>query len=130
MQLTNEQVISWITWNIVSVGFWSLNVGLGGLNQLLSFFVNFGTGVVCLEENNLVVYYYINESEIWPDKRGGIWWEWLFNMGQLYWEISKLLPKIDTPFTIQTFQMIWYVFIANWHERIKLQKQTKTFFGI
>jgi hypothetical protein len=32
--------------------------------------------VTCLEGNNLVAFYYLSESEIWPDKRGDLWWEW------------------------------------------------------
>jgi len=27
-------------------------------------------GVASLEEGNLVVFYYLNASDIWPDKRG------------------------------------------------------------
>jgi len=33
-------------------------------------------GVVSLEGDNLVVTYYLKASEIWPDKRFGLWWEW------------------------------------------------------
>jgi hypothetical protein len=29
-----------------------------------------------LEGDNIVVYYYFSVSEIWPDKRGGLWWEY------------------------------------------------------
>ena len=31
-----------------------------------------------LERDNLVVFYFPNASEIWPDKRGGIWWVWSY----------------------------------------------------
>jgi hypothetical protein len=29
----------------------------------------------------LVVFYYLRASEIWPDKRGGLWWEWPYKRG-------------------------------------------------
>jgi hypothetical protein len=29
---------------------------------------------VCM--NNLILFYYLSASEICPDKRGGLWWEW------------------------------------------------------
>ena len=32
-------------------------------------------GVVSLEVDSVVVFYYLNASEICPDKRGGVWWE-------------------------------------------------------
>jgi len=28
-----------------------------------------------MEGDNLVVFYYLTASEIWPDKRGGLWLE-------------------------------------------------------
>jgi hypothetical protein len=36
--------------------------------------------VASLEGDNLYVFYYlmISTSEIWPDKRGGLWWEWSY----------------------------------------------------
>jgi hypothetical protein len=30
-------------------------------------------GVVSLERNNLVLFYYLTTSEIWPDKAYGLW---------------------------------------------------------
>lgn len=35
-------------------------------------------GVVTLEENNLVLLYYLSASEIWPDKMRGLWWAWSY----------------------------------------------------
>jgi hypothetical protein len=32
-------------------------------------------GVTFFERDNLIVFYYLNASEICPDKRGGVWWE-------------------------------------------------------
>jgi len=32
--------------------------------------------VASLEGDNLVVFYYNRAVAIWPDKRGGLWWEW------------------------------------------------------
>ena len=32
--------------------------------------------VASLEGDNLVVFYYLSGAEIWPDKTGGLWWEW------------------------------------------------------
>ena len=29
-----------------------------------------------LKGDNLVVLNYLSAFEIWPDKRGGLWWEW------------------------------------------------------
>ena len=34
--------------------------------------------VAFLEENNLVGFYYLSASEIKSEKRGGLWWEWLY----------------------------------------------------
>jgi hypothetical protein len=31
-----------------------------------------------LEGDNLVVFYYLGASKIWPDKRGGLWWKWSY----------------------------------------------------
>jgi len=31
--------------------------------------------VASLDGDNLVVHYYLGASEIWPDQRGGLWWE-------------------------------------------------------
>jgi hypothetical protein len=31
---------------------------------------------VSLEVDNLVPFYYLSTSEIWADKRGGLWWVW------------------------------------------------------
>ena len=28
------------------------------------------------EGYNLVVFYYLSPFEIWPDKKGSLWWEW------------------------------------------------------
>jgi hypothetical protein len=42
--------------------------------------------VVFLEGNNLEVFYYHCASEIWPYKRGGLWWEWPYKRGGLWWE--------------------------------------------
>ena len=32
--------------------------------------------LVFLEGDSLVVYYYPSVFEIWPDKRGDLWWKW------------------------------------------------------
>jgi hypothetical protein len=31
--------------------------------------------VAFLDEDSLVVIYYLSGSEIWPDDRGGLWWD-------------------------------------------------------
>jgi len=31
--------------------------------------------VASIEGYNLVISYYFSSSEIWPDNRGGLWWE-------------------------------------------------------
>ena len=30
--------------------------------------------------------YYLSSSEIWPDKKGGLWWEGPGKKGGLWWE--------------------------------------------
>ena len=39
-----------------------------------------------MEGDNLVVFYYLTASEIWPDKRGGLWLEVTLQDG--YYTIS------------------------------------------
>ena len=41
-------------------------------------------GVVSFERDNIVSFYYLGESEIWPVKRHGFWWEWPYNRGTMY----------------------------------------------
>ena len=43
-------------------------------------------GMASLEGDNQVVFYNLNGPEIWPDKKGGIWWEWPYKRGGLWWE--------------------------------------------
>jgi hypothetical protein len=38
-------------------------------------------GVASLEGDNLLVFYYLSSSEIRPDKRGDLWWEWPYKTG-------------------------------------------------
>jgi len=40
-------------------------------------------GVVSLERDSVVVYYYLSASEVCPDKRGDLWWEWSYKRGGL-----------------------------------------------
>ena len=44
--------------------------------------------VASIEGYNLVISYYFSSSEIWPDNRGGLWWEGPDNRGGLWWEGS------------------------------------------
>ena len=44
--------------------------------------------VVSIEGYNLVISYNFSSSEIWPDNRGGLWWEGPDNRGGLWWEGS------------------------------------------
>ena len=37
--------------------------------------------VASLEGEKLVVYYYLNAFESWPDKRGDLWWKWPYKKG-------------------------------------------------
>ena len=39
-----------------------------------------------IEGYNLVISYYFSSSEIWPDNRGGLWWEGPDSRGGLWWE--------------------------------------------
>jgi hypothetical protein len=55
--------------------------------------------VVFLEGNNLEVFYYHCASEIWPYKRGGLWWEWPYKRGGLWWEEPYLRGT-----TVQMYQ--------------------------
>ena len=38
------------------------------------------------EGYNLVVFYYLSPFEIWPDKKGSLWWEWPYKRVGLWWE--------------------------------------------
>jgi len=38
-------------------------------------------GVASLEGNNLEAVSYSSTSEIWPDKKGGLWWGWPHKRG-------------------------------------------------
>jgi hypothetical protein len=50
-------------------------------------------GLAFLEGDNLVVFYYLSASEIWPDyKRCGLWWEWTYKKGTT--EYPKQTPSI------------------------------------
>ena len=48
-------------------------------------------GVASLEVNNLVLFDYLSESEIWPDKSGDLWGEMPYNRGTT--ECNKFFPK-------------------------------------
>ena len=39
-----------------------------------------------LEGDNLLVFYYLSASKIWPDKRGGLWWQRPDKNGGLWWQ--------------------------------------------
>ena len=41
-----------------------------------------------LEGNDLLVFYYLRASEIWSDKRCGLWWELPYKRCGLWWELS------------------------------------------
>ena len=47
---------------------------------------DFIRGVTSLDWDNLVVFYYLSASGIWPDKKGGLWWEGPYKKGGLWWE--------------------------------------------
>jgi hypothetical protein len=38
-------------------------------------------GMSYFEGDNLLVFYYLNTSNIWPDNRGGLWWEGSYKRG-------------------------------------------------
>ena len=40
-------------------------------------------GRLLLKGNYIVVFYYLCASEIWPDKRGGLWSEWFYKRGTI-----------------------------------------------
>jgi hypothetical protein len=42
--------------------------------------------VASLAGDNLVVFYYLSTSEIWLDKRCGLWWEEPYKRCGLWWE--------------------------------------------
>ena len=58
-----------------------------------------GGGVTSLEGENLIVSYYLTDSEIWPDEGVGLWWEWPYKRGTsvqvviLKWNL-KLIWKL------------------------------------
>jgi len=39
-----------------------------------------------LDEDNFVVIYYLIVSDVWPEKRCGLWWEWPGKRCGLWWE--------------------------------------------
>ena len=41
----------------------------------------------------IVIFYYLKASAVWPDKKGGIWWEWPFKKGGglMYMTIFQLI---------------------------------------
>jgi hypothetical protein len=64
-----------------SIGVWSyFSLYLIGKFIFCHPFCNGGLirGVASVEEVYSVVFYYLSASEIWPDKRGFLWWGWLY----------------------------------------------------
>ena len=57
-----------------------------------------------LEGDCLVVFYYLNTFEIWPDKRDGLWWEWPYKRDDLWWEWPY---KRETTVHQDVFMQIW-----------------------
>jgi len=51
------------------------------MTSLLKWKSGLTRGVVSLEGDNLVVFYYLSVHEIWPDKRAGLWWRWPYTRG-------------------------------------------------
>ena len=48
-----------------------------------------------LMEDNLVVFYYLSASEIWRDKKGGIWQEWSLVGVALHKRGTTVMKKIN-----------------------------------
>ena len=77
-------------------------------------------GVVCLEGNNLVVFYYPSASDIWPDKRSDLWLEWPYERGttihgQIQWgHTQRTHPLI--------LEKIWFFGIKSWFFTRNTQK--------
>ena len=83
-------VLEWILDKGFTSSSWNFDVGRGpGMNFFLVFLLStrykvtlsamkkcdFIRGVTSLDWDNLVVFYYLSDSGIWPDKKGGLWWE-------------------------------------------------------
>jgi hypothetical protein len=52
------------------------------------------------ERNNLAVFYYLSAFEIWPYKRGGLWWERPYKRGGLSCEGNLVVFYYLNPFEI------------------------------
>ena len=48
-----------------------------------------------LMEDNLVVFYHLSASEIWRDKKGGIWQEWSLVGVALHKRGTTVMKKIN-----------------------------------
>jgi hypothetical protein len=73
---------------------------------LLDIVVSLIRGMSSLDRNNLVVFYLLNSSEIWPDKRSVLWWEWsymrrlLYLVAHIYCPLKKGHPSYKATFSL------------------------------
>jgi hypothetical protein len=49
---------------------------------------------------NLIVFYFLSMSEIWPDKRGCLWWEWP------YWSGEYCITQITMTFILMSLNTV------------------------
>jgi hypothetical protein len=54
--------------------------------------------VASLEGKHLVVFYYFSKSEIWSEKRGGLWWDETYKKGHLKSGLKKGDLWCDGPY--------------------------------
>jgi hypothetical protein len=94
-------------------------------------------GMSYFEGDNLLVFYYLNTSNIWPDNRGGLWWEGSYKRGLLYCynkDFLKCQKKVvecalyinvcySQPYTVQC----WPIFISTWTFLAHLAKGNVSF---
>jgi hypothetical protein len=50
--------------------------------------------VASLEGKHLVVFYYFSKSEIWSEKRGGLWWEGACKRGATVFTVGLIVFKL------------------------------------
>ena len=81
--------------------------------------------VASFEGNNLVAFYCVSTSNIWPDKRDGLWWEGLYKEGTTVYSTPMLyLPPFEPNYNLVIIegeiyiQTTWYleIWIIFWRK--------------
>jgi hypothetical protein len=56
--------------------------------------------VTSLDGDSFVIYYYLSASEIWPDKRGDLWWEEPYKSRTIVLYLDQDFKSEKTHFTV------------------------------